>query len=188
MGQENSFISYGPQWAEAGASPFKYFKGYTTEGGMNAPMIISGPGVSPKNQINDQFLSIMDLAPTFYELAGITYPKTWRGKEIAGLAGSSLLPALTGDPTPIHDSTYVFGLEHRGDAMLRKGAWKLLNTSKPFDLKNFELYNLETDLSEQQDLKEVYPEKYEEMLREWEKFSKQVGIITPTPKRGEGLH
>jgi len=72
--------------------------------------------------------------------------------------------------------------------MLRKGNWKLLNTSKPFDLKNFELYNLETDLSEQQNLKDAYPEKYQEMLREWEKFSKQVGIITPTPKQGEGLH
>ncbi|WP_194973296.1 arylsulfatase [Aquiflexum lacus] len=187
MGKENSFISYGPQWAEAGASPFKYFKGYTTEGGMNAPMIISGPGVSPKNQINDQFLSIMDLAPTFYELAGITYPKTWRGKEIAGLAGSSLLPALTGDPDPIHDSTYVFGLEHRGDAMLRKGKWKLLNTEKPFELKNFELYHLENDLSEQQDMKEVNPEKYQELLLEWEKFSQQVGIRTPTPKSGENL-
>ncbi|WP_373395694.1 sulfatase-like hydrolase/transferase [Algoriphagus halophilus] len=32
MGKVNSFISYGPQWAEAGSSPFKYFKGFTTEG------------------------------------------------------------------------------------------------------------------------------------------------------------
>jgi len=188
MGNENSFISYGPQWAEAGASPFRYFKGYTTEGGMNAPMIISGPGVSSKNQINDQFLTILDLAPTFYELAGITYPNTWKGKAIPGLAGSSLLPALYGSSMAIHDSTYVFGLEHRGDAMLRKGNWKLLNTKSPFELKNFELYNLENDLSEQQDLKTFHPEKYRELLQEWEKFSKQVGIVTPTPKKGEGLN
>jgi arylsulfatase A-like enzyme len=187
MGKENSFISYGPQWAEAGASPFKYFKGYTTEGGMNAPLIISGPGVSPQNQINDQFLTIMDLAPTFYELAGINYPKTWGGRGIAALAGSSLLSALKGNPTPVHDSAYVFGLEHRGDAMLRKGKWKLLNTQKPFELKNFELYDLEIDLSEQQDMKDAQPEKYQELLQEWEKFSKQVGIVTPTPKQGDRL-
>jgi hypothetical protein len=72
--------------------------------------------------------------------------------------------------------------------MLRKGNWKLLNTEKPFELKNFELYNLENDISEQQDLKDAQPEKYQELLQEWEKFSKQVGIITPTPKQGEGLH
>jgi arylsulfatase A-like enzyme len=188
MGKENSFISYGPQWAEAGASPFKYYKGYTTEGGMNAPMIISGPGVSSQNQIDDQFLSIIDLAPTFYELAGITYPKTWRGKAIAGLAGSSLLPALKGNPKPVHDSTYVFGLEHQGRAMLRQGHWKLLNLESPFDVKNFTLHDLEKDISEQQDLKDTYPEKYKELLREWEKFSKQVGVVIPTPKQGERLN
>ena len=31
-------------------------------------------------------------------------------------------------------------------------------------------------------------EKYQELLLEWEKFSKQVGIVTPTPKQGEGLN
>jgi arylsulfatase len=71
--------------------------------------------------------------------------------------------------------------------MLRKGNWKLLNTIRPFELKNFELYNLETDLSEQQDLKEAKPEKYQELLLEWDKFSKQVGIVSPTPKQGEGI-
>ncbi|MDX1590771.1 MAG: sulfatase-like hydrolase/transferase, partial [Balneolaceae bacterium] len=39
MGMEESFISYGPQWAEAGASPLKYFKGYTTPGGINTPLV-----------------------------------------------------------------------------------------------------------------------------------------------------
>jgi arylsulfatase A-like enzyme len=72
--------------------------------------------------------------------------------------------------------------------MLRKGKWKLLNTEKPFELKNFELYNLEKDLSEQQDLKDSHPEKYQELLQEWEKFSKQVGVVSPTPKQGEGLN
>lgn len=188
MGKENSFVSYGPQWAEAGSAPFLYFKGYTTEGGMNAPMIIAGKEVEGKGSINSSFLTVMDLAPTFYELAEVSYPESWQGKARKPLAGSSILPLLTGKQDLVHDSTYVFGLEHRGNAMLRKGKWKLLNTTTPLEVKNFGLYNIETDLSEQQNLKDLYPEKYQELLLEWEKFSKQVGIVTPTPKSGEGLN
>ena len=40
MGNSNSYISYGPQWAEAGSSPFRYFKDFATQGGINTTMII----------------------------------------------------------------------------------------------------------------------------------------------------
>lgn len=187
MGKPNSFISYGPQWAEAGSSPFKYYKGFTTEGGMIVPMIISGTGVENKGSINDSFLTLLDLAPTFYELADADYPEEWNGKVVKPLLGASLLPVLKGEKQSIHAEDYVFGMEHNGYAMLRKGNWKLLNTKRPFELKNFELYNLETDLSEQKDLKETKPEKYQELLLEWDRFFKQVGIVSPTPKQGEGI-
>ncbi|MFT5770650.1 MAG: arylsulfatase A-like enzyme [Algoriphagus sp.] len=182
MGKVNSYISYGPQWAEAGSSPFKYYKGFTTEGGMNSPMIIAGPGVENIGNINDSFLTLLDLAPTFFELAGVDYPNQWNGKAVKPLIGKSLIPLLTGKSNSIHDSTYVFGLEHGGYAMIRKGDWKILNIERPFLVENFQLVNLKTDLAEQIDLKESYPEKYQEMLGEWESFSKEVGVVIPTPK------
>jgi arylsulfatase A-like enzyme len=187
MGKEHSFISYGPQWAEAGSSPFLYYKGYTTEGGMTAPMIISGPLVHGKNQIDHQFLSIMDLAPSFYELAGISYPKTRNGKELAPLAGSSLLPALKGEEKPVHDSTYLFALEHRAYAVVQKGNWKLLNIQRPLDLENFQLFNLEEDRIEQVDLKERFPEKFQELLQDWQQYAQKVNVRVPTPRQGEGM-
>ncbi|EKB49824.1 arylsulfatase [Cecembia lonarensis] len=187
MGKENSFISYGPQWAEAGSSPFLYYKGYTTEGGMTAPMIISGPLVHSRNQIDHQFSSIMDLAPSFYELAGVSYPKTWNGVELAPLAGSSLLPILNGAEKPVHDSTYVFALEHRGYAMLQKGNWKLLNIQRPLELENFRLFNLAEDPIEQDDLKERFPEKFQELLYDWQQYAQKVNVRIPTPQRGEGM-
>jgi len=67
----------GPQWAEAGASRFKYFKGYTTQGGISAPMIISGPGVRKKGEVVHAFTTLMDLDPTFYEYAGVNYPEVY---------------------------------------------------------------------------------------------------------------
>lgn len=182
MGKINSYISYGPQWAEAGSSPFKYYKGFTTEGGMNTPMIISGPGLENKGKINESFLTLLDLAPTFFELAGVDYPNQWKGKNVKPLLGKSLISLLKGKSNSIHDSTYVFGLEHGGYAMIRKGDWKILNIERPFDLANFQLFNMNADLAEQNDLKGSYPEKYQEMLAEWESFSKEVGVVIPTPK------
>ena len=69
--------------------------------------------------------------------------------------------------------------------MLRKGNWKILNVDRPFPIANFTLHNLNSDLAEQVDLKGQNPERYAEMLEEWEKFSERVGVILPfpTPKK-----
>lgn len=181
MGQPNSFISYGPQWAEAGSSPFRHYKGLTTEGGINAPMIISGPNIERNNEIHDEFVTLMDIAPTFYELAQVKYPEKFERNEIYPLKGNSLMPFVSGKSEQIHPSEYVFGLEHNNLAMIRKGDWKITNIMSPFLEENFKLYNLSQDLAELNDLKESEPEKYKEMLEEWRKFSNEVKIQIPPP-------
>jgi len=181
MGQPNSFISYGPQWAEAGTSPFKYYKGFTTEGGMTAAMIISGPNVERKNEIYHGLTTIMDIAPTFYEVAGIDYPDTYEGNKLYPMRGKSIVPLASGKASELHSDDYVFGLEHGNWAMIRKGKWKITNIKKPFSTENFELFDLSTDLGEQNDLKILEPEKYEELLKEWTKFSNEIKVQVPTP-------
>lgn len=181
MGNANSYISYGPQWAEAGSSPFRYYKDYATQGGINTTMIISGPNVDRKNEIHHGFTSILDLAPTFYDVANVTYPEAYKGNKIYPLKGNTLIPFVSGKANEIHDSEYVFAMEHYGHAMLRKGNWKITNFVRPFALENFALYDLSNDIGEQTDLKESEEEKYEEMLKEWMKFSNEVKIQTPTP-------
>ena len=181
MGKANSFVSYGPQWAEAGAAPFKYYKSFTTEGGMNSPMIISGPGIEGQDKFNHEFITIMDLAPTFYDIAKTSYPLRFLGREIYPLKGASLLPLATGSTFPVHGPSYVFGFEHRNYAMLRKGDWKITNLNKPLDKKNFKLYNLSNDLAEQHDLKDIEGNKYHELLNEWDKFAREIKVQVPTP-------
>lgn len=177
MGLPNSFISYGPPWAEAGSSPFLRYKGFATEGGMLAPMIISGPGVTKRNEICHHFLTLMDLAPTFYEVAQTKYPETYKGREVYPLKGQSLLPFLSGQTEEIHKSDYSFGLEHAGQAMLRKGDWKITNIQTPFREENFKLFNVSSDIAEIHDLRDAEPEKYEELLFEWRKFSTDSRLI-----------
>ena len=182
MGNANSYISYGPQWAEAGSSPFRYYKDFATEGGTNTTMIICGPNVNRKNEIHHGFTSLLDLAPTFYEMANVSYPIAYQGNKVYPLKGNSLIPFVSGKSNEIHDSTYVFALEHYGNAMLRKGNWKITNFTRPFKIDNFALYNLSNDIGEQINLKELEKEKYAELLNEWIKFSDEVKIQTPTPR------
>ena len=184
MGNYNSYNSYGPQWAEAGSSPFRYFKKFATQGGISAPMIISGPGIQKQNEIHHGFTTLMDLAPTFYELAEVTYPEKYNEKPVYPLKGTSLMPFLSNTSKEIHTSDYVFGLEHRGYAMIRKGKWKITSSIIPFNPDNFELFDLSTDIGEQNNLRETAPKKYAELLNEWSTFSKEIQL-KPTTKASE---
>jgi arylsulfatase len=181
MGEADSFISYGPQWAEAGSAPFSYFKGYTTEGGMVAPMIMCGPGVRRTNEIHQGFLTLVDLAPTFYEIAGTRYPDRFLGRKTYPLKGKSLVPFLEGSTGRVHDENYVFAVEHYNAAMLRKGNWKITNTEYPLEVQNFKLFNLSKDLGEQNDLKEQEPDIYADLLEEWEAYARDLKILIPPP-------
>ncbi|WP_297795734.1 arylsulfatase [uncultured Eudoraea sp.] len=179
MGEANSLISYGPQWAEAGSSPFRYYKEYATNGGIIASMIISGPGVEQQNVISNNFLTVMDIAPTLYDLAEINYPRELNGNSLFPMKGQSFLPFIHGETKTIHNKSYVFVLEHSGNTMLRKGAWKITNFSDPFSLSEFELYNLDEDLGEMYDLKSTYPDKYQELYQEWTNFASEIKVQLP---------
>ena len=179
MGEANSLISYGPQWAEAGSSPFRYYKEYATNGGIIASMIMSGPMVEQQNVIANDFLTVMDIAPTLYDIAKINYPPEFNGNSLFPLKGKSLLPFISGKAEVIHTNDYVFGLEHSGNTMLKKGQWKITNFSDPFSLSAFELYNLDEDLGEMHDLKTSHPEKYQEMYQEWTNFASDIKVQLP---------
>ncbi|MCK5067521.1 MAG: arylsulfatase [Bacteroidales bacterium] len=181
MGRADSYISYGPQWAETGTSPFRFFKDYATQGGINTPMIICGPHVTKRSETYHGFTSVQDLAPTFYEVAGIAYPEIFEEREVYPLKGTSLLPYVSGKSSEVHSDEYVFAMEHYGHAMLRKGKWKITNFIRPFELENFMLYDLSTDIGEQTDLREAEPDKYDEMLREWAVFSDKIQLQIPPP-------
>jgi arylsulfatase A-like enzyme len=177
MGKAGSFVSYNKQWAQAGAAPFKLFKSFATEGGVVSPLIITGKMVNKNPGIQRVFVNVMDLAPGFIELAHLSYPKTYQNKKLVPMLGESFLSYVKGESNTIHDDQYVFGIEHDGQCLLIKGEWKITNISDPFDEHAFALYHLSEDMGETQDLSKSNPEKYKEMLDEWEIFKKKTGVI-----------
>lgn len=177
MGKASSFVSYGPQWAQAGAAPFKLFKYYTTEGGVVTPLIISGKYVERKPGRHSVFVNVMDIAPGFLELAGIKYPAIYNNKKVSPMLGESFLPFIKGKAAIVHSEHYVYGLEHDGQCLLIKGKWKITNISNPFDENAFSLYDLSNDLGETSDLSKSNPKKFNEMMNEWRIFKKKTGVI-----------
>ena len=178
MGNENSYISYGPQWAEAGSSPYRYYKDYATQGGINTTLIMAGPSVNRKNEIQPNFTTLLDLAPTFYELADISYPDSLDGRPVYPLKGGSLVPFLIGKTDLVHGPDYVYALEHAGHAMLRKGSWKITHIPDTSGNFNFALYNLAQDMGEQTDLRDKNPEKYDELIEAWQEYAELIRLQT----------
>lgn len=179
MGNPNSFVSYGPQWAMAGAAPFNRYKTFSTEGGVSAPLIMSGPNITGNGTISHEYVTVMDIAPTLLELAGATYPEKFEGNSVLPMRGESMLPWLQDQREFVHDENYVTHHEHRLRFYVRKGEWKLVSYERPLVEENFQLFNLSTDLAESRDLKSEFPEKYQELLAEWYKYKEEAHIIIP---------
>ncbi len=95
MGTANSFVAYGSGWAHASSAVNSFYKGYSAEGGIHSPMIIKMPYQQKSNGIDTAFCTIMDLAPTFLDIANTKYPAAYNGKSLTPYKGVSLLSLLT---------------------------------------------------------------------------------------------
>ena len=176
MGTAESFVSYDRPWAEAGSAPFSRYKGYTREGGITVPMLIAGPGVAARGAIDSAYMTVMDLAPTFLEIAGAQYPE---GDPVRPMLGESSVRFLAGDADAVHSEDYVTVQYMAGRAYLRQGDWKISNLDRPFSEAGFELYELSTDPGETANLAIDEPEKLNELIELWRIERKKMGIILP---------
>src|SRR3984957_4851487 len=83
IGRSDSCIWYGPRWAQAATAPSRLHKAFTTEGGIRVVGFVTWPGFDRQHQIGTAFSTVMDIAPPFLELAGISHPDAYQGREVA---------------------------------------------------------------------------------------------------------
>lgn len=176
MGSPTSFVAYGPSWANAGSAPYSHYKGYATEGGIVAPLIITGKGFTTTSPVRHDFLTVMDLAPTILELAGTKYPGRHGTAETRPMLGQSAVSYLRGKSKTIHPAEYATGLELSGRAYYRKGKWKIVNVERPYRKANFQLFDVTADPGETTNLASKFPDKYEELWSAWKMFCEKNGI------------
>ena len=103
MGKTNSFVSQGGAWAEVSETPFTYFKTTTGEGGIRAPLIISGAGIETTG-IHNATMHVTDILPTILSFAKVKRPKTYKNKELKPLYGQSAASFLKGESSIIRDT------------------------------------------------------------------------------------
>lgn len=156
-------------WAWATNAPFQWMKQIGSHlGGIRNGMVISWPKqIEDAGGIRSQYGHVTDIAPTIYEAVGIPMPEEVSGAKQTPLAGNSLLFSLNdGKAADRHTTQYyeMFGnraIYHEGwMASARHGLpWEMLGRNKGFEDDKWELYNLDEDFSQANDLAAKYPEK-----------------------------
>jgi arylsulfatase A-like enzyme len=178
LGAANSFIWYGPRWAQAATAPSRLHKAFTTEGGIRVVGFVTWPGFARQAQIGTAFATVMDIAPTVLELAGVTHPGTeYQGREVAPMRGASLVPYLSGGAEAVHDAVTGTGWELFGRRAIRRGDWKALYLHQPYGPGAWQLYDLSTDPGEIDDLAAARPDKLAELLALWDRYVEDTGVI-----------
>ncbi|KAI8665685.1 hypothetical protein LRP88_03808 [Fusarium phalaenopsidis] len=185
LGNKDSFIWYGPRWANAGTAPSRGVKGTTFEGGIRCPCIIRYPPLQPQaGSISNSFVTVMDILPTVLELAGLEHPgKTYRGRAVALPRGKPWVPHLASkkaDDVSIHgEDTHVHGWELFGHRAIRQGNWKAVWDPK-LENERWQLFNLEKDPSEQRDVAGANAEVLDKLILFWDQYVAETGMI-PSP-------
>ena len=178
IGRPGSCAEYGPAWAQVGSVPFRLYKGVVANGGIRLPLIVRGPGVPHRGVINRSLLHVMDLTPTFLEAAGVKHPANLAGSAFAPPQGKSLWPLLSGKETAIRSETDWLGWELFGNRAIRQGDWKLLYLYPAAGgTGDWELFNVKDDPAELRDLSSTQPERRAAMLRLWEEYVKNNGVL-----------
>lgn len=164
IGSMTRWSSLGGDWANVGNTPFRYFKNFSYEGGINTPLIAYWPNkIAPKTftEFPGHFIDFM---ATFVDLTGADYPKEFNNQQITPMQGESLLPVLLGENT--QRKKPIFWEWSDGQAAYFN-SFKIVKEG----LDNpWELYNLETDPTETNNLAGKNPEKtkeLEELFADW---------------------
>jgi arylsulfatase len=178
LGRKGTYAEYGPAWAQVSMAPFRIYKGWTAEGGIRSPLIVSGPGVQGAGELNKEaILHVMDIAPTLLELAGIQHPATYKEREIAPMQGKSWVGMLTGSTQSPRTSDDWLGWELFGNRAIRQGDWKISWLYQPLGTWDWQLFNLVEDPGEQYDLSGEFPEKKEALVALWDEYEETNGVI-----------
>ncbi len=161
-------------------TPYRMFKQYTHFGGIHSPLIIHYPKRfgAESGTLRREWSHIKDLLSTCIDIAGIDYPDTFKGKKISSPDGTSLVPVLEGQALPDRALYY----EHQTASAIISDGWKLvrLHESSPW-----ELYHLNEDPFEQNNLAQTHPEVAQRLENNWIRWAEKNHVypLEPLPWR-----
>jgi len=162
----------GTGFANAVSSPFSFFKYYTGEGGLRVPLIISGKGIP--NNTSNAFSFFTDIAPTIYDIAGIS---TSANAGFAPITGKSLYPHINDLSQPVYNENEGVGIEAASSSAYFMNGYKIVKNNIPDGDNVWHLHHIESDPGEVVDLADQKPELFKKMLAAYAEYEKEVGVL-----------
>ncbi|QRM54931.1 sulfatase-like hydrolase/transferase [Sinorhizobium sp. BG8] len=192
IGGPNSEPHYPVGWAWAGNTPFQWVKQVASHlGGTRTGMVVTWPEkIKPDKQPRDQFLHLVDVAPTILEAAHVTMPTEVNGIRQLPIAGESFEASFTDPKAKSRTEQYFEILSNRSvyyegwkaDAQ-HTLPWRQDLAPGKWDEDRWELYNLDKDFSEANDLAKEMPEKLAELKGRFDELAREYHVY-PLDDRG----
>lgn len=175
-GSADTYESYRINWANLSSTPYREYKHYTNEGGIASPLIVSWPNGIKKEyngEIIREYGYFADIMATCVEVSSAKYPEYYNGHQITPCEGHSLVPNFNGKTTG-RGMTFW---EHEVNIAVRDGKWKLNihhKENEKIDLSKLELYDMDADPIELNNLANEEQERAQNMLEAWHKWAERV--------------
>lgn len=199
LGGEMFLNHYATAWAWALNSPFQWAKEVASHlGGTRDPLIVSWPGhITQTGSVRTQFTHVNDIAPTIYELASITPPAEVDGIKQTPIEGVSLAYTFNHpDEASRHKVQYFEMLGSRG--IYKDGWWAGSFNHLPWptdrspfnsspETKPWELYHLDEDYSQANNVAAQYPDKLKELEDLFDAEAQRNHVYPLEPLRNDGL-
>jgi len=181
-GTDQTYNHMSAGWSWAFDTPFSWFKQNASKlGGIRQSMAISWPArIKDKGALREQFCHVIDIVPTILEVAGIPAPETVDGIKQSAIEGTSLaytFDAANAKASSKHETQYFemmgqYALYHQGwllSTKVNRAPWEAFGAANidPLNNQTFELYNLNKDFSQSQDIAAQNPEKVKELRQKF---------------------
>jgi hypothetical protein len=186
-GGPNAYGAYPAAWAWATNAPFRWGKQIASHlGGLRDGLVISWPKrIRMTGQVRSQFHHVIDIAPTIYEAAGVSAPKSIDGHAQQPLDGVSMVYTFDHPEAPSTHREQYF--EMLGNRSYYKDGWLAATTPGlyPWDHSNtkvdpgkfgWELYDLNTDYSQSHDLAGRDPKRLAELEADFDVAARKYHV------------
>jgi arylsulfatase A-like enzyme len=193
-GSPNTFPHYAIGWAHALDTPFQWTKQVASHwGGTRNGMVMHWPErIKAKGEIRSQFSHVVDIAPTVFEAVGLPFPKVVNGTEQLPFDGPSMV--YTFDDAKAKDRHTTQYFEMFGNRAIYHDGWVactrhsipwLMTQLPPLKDDVWELYNVDQDFSEANDLAAKNPAKLKEMQDLFMKTAEKYHVLPIDDRRVE---
>jgi len=179
IGTELSFNHYATGWANAGNTPFQWYKIWAHEGGIKDPLIIRYPGAITKpGLVLPQYHHVSDITPTILDILGVDKPAVIKGVPQKPCTGTSL--AYTFENPEAEDQKTIQYYEVMGNRGIYHKGWKAVvnhTFNESYAEDEWELYHVAEDYSEKYNVADKYPEKLQELKEDFMHEAGKYGVF-----------